>query len=381
MRCDIAEDEEPAAARREAARRRSRSTSPTRRSAPGSSRGSRTCSASRKARPETRRTSSPPGASSSSGSPRRRPTILVFEDMQWADSGLLDFLEYLLEWSRAHPLFVLVLARPELADKRPDLGRRQAQLRVDLPRAALAAGDGRAARPGSCRASRKTLRAADPRARRGRAALRGRDRPHAARPRPARAGGQRLPADRPDRRARGARDAARAHRRATGRPDAGGAAPRPGRRRAREDVHEAGPRVAHRARTRRSSSRSSASLVRKEVLAIQADPRSPERGQYAFLQDIVRHVAYETLSEARAQGEAPRRRAVPRVAAERRRGRDRRGRRRALRRRLRTPRPTTTDADEIRDTSPRDARARGRARGVAGGDCRGAARIRARASS
>ena len=40
-----------------------------------------------------------------------------------------------------------------------------------------------------------------------------------------------------------------------------------------------------------------ASLVRKEVLSIQADPRSPERGQYAFLQDIVKHVAYETLSK------------------------------------------------------------------------------------
>jgi tetratricopeptide (TPR) repeat protein len=39
-----------------------------------------------------------------------------------------------------------------------------------------------------------------------------------------------------------------------------------------------------------------ASLLRKEVLAIQADPRSPERGQYAFLQDIVKRVAYETLS-------------------------------------------------------------------------------------
>src|SRR2546428_698040 len=50
------------------------------------------------------------------------PTILVFEDMQWADAGLLDFLEYLLEWSRSHPLFVLVLARPELADKRPTWG-------------------------------------------------------------------------------------------------------------------------------------------------------------------------------------------------------------------------------------------------------------------
>jgi tetratricopeptide (TPR) repeat protein len=38
------------------------------------------------------------------------------------------------------------------------------------------------------------------------------------------------------------------------------------------------------------------SLVRKEVLDVQADPRSPEHGQYGFLQDLVRHVAYETLS-------------------------------------------------------------------------------------
>ena len=40
-----------------------------------------------------------------------------------------------------------------------------------------------------------------------------------------------------------------------------------------------------------------ASLVRKEVLGVQSDPRSPERGQYGFLQDLVRHVAYETLSK------------------------------------------------------------------------------------
>jgi predicted ATPase len=37
--------------------------------------------------------------------------------------------------------------------------------------------------------------------------------------------------------------------------------------------------------------------VRKEVLGVQADPRSPEHGQYGFLQDLVRHVAYETLSK------------------------------------------------------------------------------------
>ena len=31
------------------------------------------------------------------------PTVLVFEDMQWADASLLDFVEYLLEWSRSEP--------------------------------------------------------------------------------------------------------------------------------------------------------------------------------------------------------------------------------------------------------------------------------------
>jgi tetratricopeptide (TPR) repeat protein len=37
-------------------------------------------------------------------------------------------------------------------------------------------------------------------------------------------------------------------------------------------------------------------LVRKEMLSLERDPMSPERGQYGFLQDIVRRVAYETLS-------------------------------------------------------------------------------------
>ena len=50
------------------------------------------------------------------------PTVLVFEDMQWADASLLDFVEYLLEWSKASPLFVLTLTRPELLDKRPSWG-------------------------------------------------------------------------------------------------------------------------------------------------------------------------------------------------------------------------------------------------------------------
>ena len=50
------------------------------------------------------------------------PVVLVFEDLQWADGGLLDFIEHVLQWSRDHPIFILALARPELADKRPDWG-------------------------------------------------------------------------------------------------------------------------------------------------------------------------------------------------------------------------------------------------------------------
>jgi class 3 adenylate cyclase/tetratricopeptide (TPR) repeat protein len=47
------------------------------------------------------------------------PVILVFEDLHWAESGLLDFIDYLLEWSAAFPIFVLTLTRPELRGRRP----------------------------------------------------------------------------------------------------------------------------------------------------------------------------------------------------------------------------------------------------------------------
>ncbi|MFZ2013928.1 MAG: hypothetical protein WAV00_08920 [Nocardioides sp.] len=48
--------------------------------------------------------------------------VLVVEDLHWADAGLLDFLESLLEWSRSSPVIVVSLARPELADRRPTWG-------------------------------------------------------------------------------------------------------------------------------------------------------------------------------------------------------------------------------------------------------------------
>ena len=50
------------------------------------------------------------------------PALLVFEDLQWADPALLDFIEYLATWSRGHPIVIVTLARPELLDRRPTWG-------------------------------------------------------------------------------------------------------------------------------------------------------------------------------------------------------------------------------------------------------------------
>jgi class 3 adenylate cyclase/tetratricopeptide (TPR) repeat protein len=52
----------------------------------------------------------------------KAPTILVFVDLHWADEGLLDFVEDLLAWARSSPIFVVALARPELLERRPDWG-------------------------------------------------------------------------------------------------------------------------------------------------------------------------------------------------------------------------------------------------------------------
>ena len=47
----------------------------------------------------------------------RDPVVLVFEDMQWADAPLLEFIEYLLEWSKNHAILAVALSRPELAER------------------------------------------------------------------------------------------------------------------------------------------------------------------------------------------------------------------------------------------------------------------------
>ena len=63
----------------------------------------------------------------------RGPTILVFEDLHWADAGLLDFIENLLASARSKPILVLALARPELMESRPTWGAAvRNHLRLDL---------------------------------------------------------------------------------------------------------------------------------------------------------------------------------------------------------------------------------------------------------
>jgi len=52
----------------------------------------------------------------------RRPTVLVVEDIHWADGPLLEFLEHLLDWSVPAPLFLLCTARPELFERQPSWG-------------------------------------------------------------------------------------------------------------------------------------------------------------------------------------------------------------------------------------------------------------------
>jgi class 3 adenylate cyclase len=50
------------------------------------------------------------------------PVALVFEDLHWADSGLLDFIDHVVEWTRDRPIYIVTLARPELLEKRPTWG-------------------------------------------------------------------------------------------------------------------------------------------------------------------------------------------------------------------------------------------------------------------
>jgi class 3 adenylate cyclase len=52
----------------------------------------------------------------------QRPLVLVFEDLHWADDGLLDFVDHLADWAAGVPMLIVCTARPELLDRRPGWG-------------------------------------------------------------------------------------------------------------------------------------------------------------------------------------------------------------------------------------------------------------------
>ncbi len=61
---------------------------------------------------------------------RKRPLVLVVEDIHWAEPTFLDLLEHLANWTRDAPMLLLCLARPELLDERPAWGSAHNQAEV-----------------------------------------------------------------------------------------------------------------------------------------------------------------------------------------------------------------------------------------------------------
>jgi class 3 adenylate cyclase/tetratricopeptide (TPR) repeat protein len=52
----------------------------------------------------------------------QRPLILVFEDIHWADEGLLEFIDHLAAWATGVPLLILCTARPAIFERHPGWG-------------------------------------------------------------------------------------------------------------------------------------------------------------------------------------------------------------------------------------------------------------------
>ncbi|MGH3285060.1 MAG: ATP-binding protein [Streptosporangiaceae bacterium] len=60
------------------------------------------------------------------------PVVLLIEDAQYADAGLLSFLDHLIDWSRDLPIFVLLFARPELGQARTGFGTGRNRITLTL---------------------------------------------------------------------------------------------------------------------------------------------------------------------------------------------------------------------------------------------------------
>jgi class 3 adenylate cyclase/predicted ATPase len=222
------------------------------------------------------------------------PVVLVFEDFHFADGGLIDFVDHLMEWSRNVPIYVVTLARPELVERRetwgagkrnftslyleplaaPAMRELLAGLVPGLPEAAARAIIGRADGVPLYAVETVRMLLAEGRLRLDGDAyvpvgdLTELDVPETLTALIA----SRLDGLDPVDRAL-VQDAAVLGQAFT---EAGLAAV--------SSVGEA--ELAPRLR----------SLVRREILRLEADPRSPERGQHTFVQALIREVAYNTLA-------------------------------------------------------------------------------------
>jgi class 3 adenylate cyclase/tetratricopeptide (TPR) repeat protein len=52
----------------------------------------------------------------------QRPLVLVVEDLHFADDGLVDFVDYLVDWATGVPILIVATARPELLARRQGWG-------------------------------------------------------------------------------------------------------------------------------------------------------------------------------------------------------------------------------------------------------------------
>jgi len=221
------------------------------------------------------------------------PVVLLVEDAQSADHGLLDFLDHLIDWVRDLPIYVLVFARSELHQARPGfgVGRNRSTLTLDPLDAAsmdhlvdaLVPSMPLPARSAITRQAQgiplfavETVRA-----------LIDRDIVQPVE------GEYRLVGDLGDLAVPDSLHALLA-----ARLDALD----PGVRRLVTDAAVLGTTfpaealIAVSGQDEPTVRAALAELVRREVLAVSADPLSPERGSYQFAQEMLRQVAYDTLS-------------------------------------------------------------------------------------
>ena len=53
---------------------------------------------------------------------RRKPLVLVFDDIHWGEATFLDLIDHIADWTQDAPILLIAMARPELLEKRPTWG-------------------------------------------------------------------------------------------------------------------------------------------------------------------------------------------------------------------------------------------------------------------